>query len=90
MNGNSWARRWVRMPIAAPTATARTGCDLPFTANGSSASVANSVRERSTTSGATYRAPVGAAAINRAARFTVSPMIVYVARYIEPTSPANT
>ena len=68
----------------APAAT------CPCTVNGSSAVVANSVRERSSTSGLAYSSPGGAAAISRAARFTVSPMTVYVARYGDPTSPAKT
>ena len=63
---------------------------LPFTMNGSSSSVSNVDGERSSTRAVASTCPGSAFAITRAARFTASPITVYVRRYGGPMSPAKT
>ena len=62
--------------VSEPTASASTGLSLPLTMNGGTAVVANFVREHRSTPSVAYIAPQGAFAINRAARFTESPITV--------------
>ena len=84
---------WVRScapSCTGPRKDACTGAAFPFTKKGSSSVRANVVRECDSTSGEATMVPGSARAIRRAARFTVSPMTVYVRRYWGPMSPANT
>ena len=73
-----------------PTLEACTGCAFPFTRKGSSVVVSNVTEERSSTGRVARSSPGAARAITRAARFTVSPITVYVRRNSGPMSPANT
>ena len=67
-----------------------TGCFLPFTMNGSSATVLNATDDASRTGPVARICPGTAIDITRAARFTASPITVYVRRYAGPMSPAKT
>ena len=75
MSGSTCERRRC-LRLGAPRANAVTGLLLPFTLNGSSASVSKASCERSSTSGVTSTCPGVAFDMTRAARFTVSPITV--------------
>ena len=81
----------VRDPITVADApTPARASALPLTMNGSSSSVANRVPRALEHLGRREDLPGSAFAISRAARFTASPITVYVRRYHGPMSPANT
>ena len=67
-----------------------TGSFLPFTMNGSSATALNATDDASRTGPVARICPGTAIDITRAARFTASPITVYVRRYPGPMSPAKT
>ena len=77
-------------PRIRPSTDAETGFALPFTMNGSSARSSNRVADRARTGSVERSSPGCAFAMTRAARFTASPITVYVRRYGGPTSPTNT
>ena len=88
----SSGRRWVSAnccPLGSPTTAASIGSDFPFTRNGSTGVASNRDRVRSSSSAAARTSPPSPRYARRAARFTVSPMTVYVSRYGGPTTPAK-
>ena len=67
-----------------------TGSFLPLTMKGSSATALNATEDASRTGPVARIWPGTAIDITRAARFTASPITVYVRRYAGPMSPAKT
>ena len=67
-----------------------TGSFLPLTMNGSRATALNATDEASRTGPVARICPATAIDITLAARFTASPITVYVRRYAGPMSPAKT
>ena len=79
-----------RIRSSAPTENARIGFALPFTTNGGRGSTRKQASDAARTPPVAMIWPGAASLISRAARFTASPMIVYVRRYSGPMFPANT